>query len=96
MGLGLAELEDGQVDLHVHSHEEGFYVLDGEPVLYLDGRGVRLRPGACGVIRSVSSMLGAQAAWRAGSTCARHARAMADQPADSFVLGRHPRASPAA
>jgi len=50
MALTLASLADGHVDTHVHSFETGFYVLEGEPVLYLDGRGVRLRPGACGVV----------------------------------------------
>ena len=34
----------------MHSFETGFYVLEGEPVLYLDGRGVQLEPGACGVV----------------------------------------------
>jgi uncharacterized cupin superfamily protein len=47
MGLGLVELE-GHIDSHLHSHEEGFYILEGEPVLYLDGRGVRLRGGRAG------------------------------------------------
>jgi quercetin dioxygenase-like cupin family protein len=50
MGLTLVALTDGHVDTHVHSFETGFYVLEGEPVLYLDGRGVELQPGACGVI----------------------------------------------
>jgi quercetin dioxygenase-like cupin family protein len=50
MGLTLVGLTDGHVDTHVHSFETGFYVLEGEPVLYLDGRGVELQPGACGVI----------------------------------------------
>src|SRR5207302_4032274 len=40
-GLALIELADGHVDSHVHSFETSFYVLEGEPVLYLDGRGVR-------------------------------------------------------
>jgi mannose-6-phosphate isomerase-like protein (cupin superfamily) len=50
MALTLAALDDGHVDTHVHSYETSFYVLEGEPVLYLDGRGVRLKPGACGVM----------------------------------------------
>jgi quercetin dioxygenase-like cupin family protein len=50
MALTLVSLADGRVDTHVHSFETGFYVLEGEPVLYLDGRGVRLVPGACGVV----------------------------------------------
>jgi len=50
MALTLVSLSDGHVDEHVHSFETGFYVLEGEPILYLDGRGVRLKPGACGVV----------------------------------------------
>jgi len=50
MALTLASLADGHVDEHLHSFETSFYVLEGEPVLYLEGRGVRLRPGACGLI----------------------------------------------
>ena len=50
MALTLVSLDAGHVDTHVHSFETGFYVLEGEPVLYLDGRGVRLCPGACGVV----------------------------------------------
>jgi mannose-6-phosphate isomerase-like protein (cupin superfamily) len=59
MGLGLSALEDGHIDVHVHSFEESFYVLDGSPVLYLDGRGVTLLPGACGVVP-----VGVPHAWR--------------------------------
>jgi quercetin dioxygenase-like cupin family protein len=50
MALTLVSLVDGHVDTHVHSYETSFYVLEGEPVLYLDGRGVRLEPGACGAV----------------------------------------------
>lgn len=50
MALTLVSLVDGRVDTHVHSFETGFYVLEGEPVLYLDGRGIELLPGACGVV----------------------------------------------
>jgi len=49
MALTLASLVEGHVDTHVHSYETSFYVLEGQPVLYLDGRGVELKPGACGV-----------------------------------------------
>jgi len=49
MALTLVSLVDGHVDEHLHSYETSFYVLEGEPVLYLDGRGVELKPGACGV-----------------------------------------------
>jgi quercetin dioxygenase-like cupin family protein len=50
MALTLVALDGGQVDEHLHSFETSFYVLDGEPVVYLEGRGVRLEPGACGAI----------------------------------------------
>jgi quercetin dioxygenase-like cupin family protein len=50
MALTLVSLAGGHVDTHVHSFETGFYVLEGEPTLYLDGRGVELLPGACGVV----------------------------------------------
>ena len=50
MALTLVSLADGHVDAHVHSYETSFYVLEGEPVLYLDGHGVMLKPGACGVV----------------------------------------------
>jgi quercetin dioxygenase-like cupin family protein len=50
MALTLVSLANGHVDEHVHSFETSFYVLEGEPVLYLEGRGVRLAAGACGAI----------------------------------------------
>ena len=50
MALTLASLVEGHVETHLHSYETSFYVLEGGPVLYLDGRGVELEPGACGVV----------------------------------------------
>ena len=35
MALTLVSLAGGHVDTHVHSFETGFYVLEGEPVVYL-------------------------------------------------------------
>ena len=58
-GLTLIELEDGHVDSHVHSYETSFYVFSGQPVLYLDGRGVKLEADACGAIP-----VGVPHAWR--------------------------------
>jgi quercetin dioxygenase-like cupin family protein len=50
-GLGLCQLDaGGQIDTHVHSYEESFYVLEGEPTLILDCHGYKLAPGACGLI----------------------------------------------
>jgi len=50
MALTLVSLAEGHVDTHLHSFETSFYVLEGKPVLYLDGRGVELEPGACGAL----------------------------------------------
>ena len=51
MGVGLCGLKaGGRIDTHLHSFEESFYVLEGEPTLILDGRGYPLLPGACGLI----------------------------------------------
>jgi quercetin dioxygenase-like cupin family protein len=50
MALTLVSLVDGHVDTHLHSYETSFFVLEGEPVLYLEGRGIELAPGACGAI----------------------------------------------
>jgi quercetin dioxygenase-like cupin family protein len=50
-GWGLCEIDaGGHVDSHLQSFEKSFYVLSGNPVLILDGRGYRLAPGACGLI----------------------------------------------
>ena len=95
MGLGLCALDDGQVDLHVHSFEESFYVLEGAPVLYLDGHGVTLLPAACGVVP-----VGVQHAWRADGR-ATWIDMMSPQPrnpgegqADTFFLGPAPSSAP--
>lgn len=51
MGLGLCALDaGGAVETHLHSFEESFFVLEGEPLLVLDGRGIRLEPGTCGAV----------------------------------------------
>jgi quercetin dioxygenase-like cupin family protein len=51
MAVGVCILDaQGSIDEHLHSFEESFYVLEGSPVLLLDGRAYRLRPGACGVV----------------------------------------------
>jgi mannose-6-phosphate isomerase-like protein (cupin superfamily) len=90
MGLGYCRLEDGHVDEHVQSCEESFYVLEGEPVLYLDGRGYRLARGACGVVP-----VGVPHAWRAEGE-ARWIDMFAPQPRrpdekpDTFFVGPPP------
>jgi quercetin dioxygenase-like cupin family protein len=94
-GLMLVEIENGHVDTHVHSFESSFYVLSGEPTLYLDGRGVRMGPGACGAIP-----VGVPHAWRAGKAqwieMASPRPRTPDQPADTFFLGPAPDEEPSA
>ena len=94
-GLMLVQLEDGHVDTHLHSFESSFYVLSGEPVLYLDGRGVRLERDACGAIP-----VGVPHAWRSAGRAEWIEMASPrprgpDQPPDTFFLGDAPTDSPA-
>lgn len=96
-GLGLCTLEDGDVESHIHSFEESFYVLAGEPCLYLDGHAVRLRSGACGVVP-----VGTPHAWRHdGGETARWIDMTAprprdgSKPRDTFFVGPAPETAPA-
>ena len=89
MGLGLCRLEDGHVETHVHSFEESFYVLEGTPSLYLDGRGVTLLPGACGVVPVGVPHRGVPTTERRpGSTWLRHNHG-APAKATRHLLPRH-------
>ena len=94
-GLMLVSLVDGHVDTHLHSFESSFYVFSGEPVLYLDGRGVKLRRNACGAIP-----VGVPHAWRSEAE-ATWIEMMSprprgpDQPKDTFFLGGAPTDPPA-
>lgn len=93
-GLTLIALDGGHVDTHLHSYETSFYVLSGEPVLYLDGRGVRLRPDACGAIP-----VGIPHAWRSEGRAQWIEMASprprgADQPPDTFFIGTAPTEPP--
>jgi quercetin dioxygenase-like cupin family protein len=86
-GLTLVALEDGHVNMHLHSFESSFYVLEGEPVLHLDGRAVGLEPDACGAIP-----VGVPHAWRAKGRALWIEMASprprgSDQPPDTFFLG---------
>jgi quercetin dioxygenase-like cupin family protein len=89
-GLTLVALEDGHVNEHLHSYESSFYVFSGNPVLYLDGRGVRLEPDACGAIP-----VGVPHAWRIEGRAewiemlSPRPRG-AGRPADTFFLGPPP------
>jgi quercetin dioxygenase-like cupin family protein len=50
-GFALVSIEPGGwVGTHVHSTEQSFYVLRGNPLLALDGRTYRLGPNECGLI----------------------------------------------
>ena len=51
MGLGLCSLQaNGRIDTHVHSFEESFYILEGQPLLVLEGSAYPMVPGACGLV----------------------------------------------
>src|SRR5512146_2812787 len=92
MALTLVALADGHVDEHLHSFETSFYVLEGEPVLYLEGRGVQLEPGACGCIpvgMSHAFRGAARALWLEMAS----PRPRADG-SDTFFLGPAPDAAP--
>jgi quercetin dioxygenase-like cupin family protein len=92
MALTLVALADGHVDEHLHSFETSFYVLEGNPVLYLEGRGVTLEPGACGAIP-----VGLPHAFRAGEP-ARWIEMASPRPrtdgSDTFFLGSPPEGAP--
>ena len=85
MRLALCEL-DGEVGLHVHSYEESFFVLEGAPVLHLDGHAIELKPGACGVVP-----VGVPHAWRGAG---RWIEMVSPRPtpdgSDTFALGPAP------
>lgn len=93
-GFTLIELTDGHVDRHLHSFETSFYVLAGEPVLYLDDQAVLLKPGACGAIP-----VGSPHAWSTEGT-ARWVEMVSPRPRgpegppDSFFVGPTPTADP--
>ena len=51
-GLSMNELApSGMIAPHLHSFEEGFYILEGEVVLSVAGRSWRLRPGDFGAFK---------------------------------------------
>ncbi len=97
MGLGLCSLDaGGRIDLHAHSFEESFYVLEGTPTLILERHGYRLRPDACGVVP-----VGVPHAWLGPETgSARWIDMLAPQPReggateDTFFLGYLPEYDP--
>ena len=93
-GLMLVELDGGSIDSHLHSFESTFYVLAGEPVLYLEETAVRLKEGACGAIP-----VGATHAWRS-EDCSRWIEMASPRPRgpegppDTFFVGAAPDSEP--
>jgi quercetin dioxygenase-like cupin family protein len=80
-GFGVCACEPGgSTPSHVHSYEEGFYLLEGEAILQTLEGAYLLRPGDYGFVP-----IGAPHAWRnAGDGPARWADMLAPQP-----RGRH-------
>src|SRR5687767_4937182 len=91
-GLSMNELQPGgSLHPHVHSFEKGFYILEGEPVVTINGASHRLRPGDFGCIK-----VGTPNAWHAGASRVRWLQMAAPQPKpagaerDTFFLkARH-------
>jgi quercetin dioxygenase-like cupin family protein len=87
-GLGLCLLEaEGRLDSHLHSYEESFFVLEGNPLLELDGRTYRLEAGDYGVVQ-----VGVRHGWRNPSDRpVRWLEMLSPQPRsrprDTFFLG---------
>lgn len=76
-GLSVNELAaGGTLSLHVHSYEEGFYVLDGQGVVRINDRSYLLGPGDYGAIK-----VGTPHGWRnVGRTPIRWLQMAAPQP----------------
>jgi quercetin dioxygenase-like cupin family protein len=76
-GLSIDQLErDGTIASHVHSYEEGFYILSGRAIVAIDGKPHLLVPGDYGVIK-----VGTPHAWRnAGAEPVRWLQMAAPQP----------------
>jgi quercetin dioxygenase-like cupin family protein len=76
-GLSVAQLDPGGVlQPHVHSFEEGFYVLEGEAVLAVGDMAVQLRAGDYGALK-----VGTAHGWRAlGGGRLRWLQMQAPQP----------------
>jgi quercetin dioxygenase-like cupin family protein len=76
-GLSMNELvAGGSIDPHVHSFEEGFYLLEGEVVVTIAGTSYRLGPGDFAAVK-----VGTEHAWTAvGPLRARWLQMAAPQP----------------
>ena len=77
-GLSLCQLATGGMLLpHLHSYEEGFYVLTGHPVLGIESRSsYALAPGDYGVLKVGTS----HGWWNAGAVPVRWLQMAAPQP----------------
>ena len=75
-GLSIDQLApSGTIDPHVHSFEEGVYILSGEPILTIGSESYQLRAGDYAAIK-----VGTPHAWRAGSGAVRWLQMAAPQP----------------
>jgi quercetin dioxygenase-like cupin family protein len=75
-GLSIDQLAGGgTVDPHVHSFEEGIYILTGEPIVLIGSERYRLRPGDYAAIK-----VGTPHALRAGDAPVRWLQMAAPQP----------------
>jgi quercetin dioxygenase-like cupin family protein len=75
-GLSIDQLAPGgTIDPHVHSFEEGIYILAGEPILTIGSESYQLRPGDYAAMK-----VGTPHAWRAGTAQVRWLQMAAPQP----------------
>ena len=75
-GLSVDQLAPGgSIDPHVHSFEEGFYILSGDPIVTIGSECYRLRRGDYAAIK-----VGTPHAWRAGDAPVRWLQMAAPQP----------------
>jgi quercetin dioxygenase-like cupin family protein len=75
-GLSVDQLAaGGTIDPHVHSFEEGVYILSGEPILTIGAESYRLRSGDFAAIK-----VGTPHSWRAGDAPVRWLQMAAPQP----------------
>jgi quercetin dioxygenase-like cupin family protein len=95
--IGICEIDTrGEIESHVQSYEEFFYVTEGEPTLILDGRAYPLAPGACGLVP-----IGVPHGWQGpASGTGRWIEMLTPiprgpaEPADIFFLGPQPPPEP--
>jgi quercetin dioxygenase-like cupin family protein len=75
-GLSIDQLAPGgTIDPHVHSFEEGIYILSGEPILTIGSESYQLRSGDYAAVK-----VGTSHAWRAGDAPVRWLQMAAPQP----------------